>query len=329
MLELPRRHSLFRLALLTVAFAIAELGAQPFSTRLQVPQRILFTPAGNLLVSEGGTAEANSGRVSLVDRGGIRRSLLEGLPSGLAHFTNPFGPTGMALDGRTLYLLLGEGDVMAGGPPNYGINANGPSSPIFSSILKIQFNREPDEIQESFRLSSVSHWALLDGYDETLQNGAGDHATIELLTAFRPVVRTVLGNTDRVRPANPYSVVLDASRRYLYVADASAETISRVDTTTGRSVVLLRFEPYMRATPSGPAPVDNVPASLCWSGDKLMVGFLTASPLPPGEEVRLLTGDATTALASGFRPTGVAVEPRTGDIYVAVFTGLILRIAAP
>jgi hypothetical protein len=262
----------------------------------------VFTPAGNLLVSEGGTMAPNSGRVSLVDRSGNRRSLLEGLPSGLAHFTNPFGPTGMALDGRTLYLLIGEGDVMAGVPPNYGINLNGPSSPIFSSILKIQFSREPDEIQAAFRLTSVSHWALLDGWDERFENGAGDGVTIQLLTAFRPLVRNVLGGGERVRPSDPISVVFSPDKRYLYVSDASSETVSRVDTSTGRWLTLVRLEPYPRQTPAGTVLVDNVPTGLCWSGGKLALGLLSAGPFPL-EEASIRTVDpatgATDVLARG------------------------------
>src|SRR5262249_29923817 len=239
---------------------------ETFASDLQTPQRLTFTSAGNLLVSEGGTAEPNSGRVSILDQNGNRRTLLEGLPSGPAHFTFPFGPTGMAQDGQTLYLLIGEGDVMAGAPPNYGINLDGPSSPIFSSLLKIPFSRVPDHVQSGFRLEGVHHWELLDGNDVFLRNASGDEARITLLTAFRPLVRNILGGDDRVRPSDPYGLVLDATKRFLYVVDASAETISRVDTTTGRYLTLFRFLAAERDTPAGRVPVDTVPTSLCWSG---------------------------------------------------------------
>ena len=48
---------------------------------LQVPYRVMLTPRGSLLVSEGG-AENNGGRISVVSRGGNRTTLLAGLPSG-------------------------------------------------------------------------------------------------------------------------------------------------------------------------------------------------------------------------------------------------------
>ena len=61
---------------------------------LQFPQRLIFTAAGNILVSEGGTGTPNTGRVSIVDRQGNRRTLLAGLPAGRGHNVPAFGPTG-------------------------------------------------------------------------------------------------------------------------------------------------------------------------------------------------------------------------------------------
>ena len=142
----------------------------PFADGLQFPQRLIFTPAGSLLVSEGGTPEPNNGRVSLVDAQGKRRSLLEGLPAAPGQNIPAFGPTGMGLDGRTLYLLIGEGDVMVG--PPFTVNLDGPSSPIFSSVLRIQFSRDLDTIDSPFKLTFTDHWSLSDGFDVTLQNAA-------------------------------------------------------------------------------------------------------------------------------------------------------------
>jgi hypothetical protein len=39
----------------------------------------------------------------------------------------------------------------------------------------------------------------------------------------------------------------------------------------------------MRDTPAGPVAVDQVPTSLCWWGDRLLVANLTAGPFPRGE----------------------------------------------
>ena len=54
-------------AVLTTSLAFAQ-NPQPFASNLLFPMRLTFTPAGNLLVLEGGTQTPNSGRISLVDR---------------------------------------------------------------------------------------------------------------------------------------------------------------------------------------------------------------------------------------------------------------------
>jgi hypothetical protein len=185
-----------------------------FASGLQSPNRLLFTPRGGLLVSEGGVARdrvalPNTGRLSIIDASGNRRTLLEGLPSGPAHFTTPFGPTSMALDGSTLYLLLGEGDVMAGLPPNHVTNPKGPSSPIFSSVLKIRFTPNLEQIGSGFRLTEEDHWRLFYGFTLELRNDTGERAEVEVLTMFRPLMRNWSG-PDPLRPSDPYAVVLDA-----------------------------------------------------------------------------------------------------------------------
>lgn len=271
------------LVLLTSVPAAAQ---SLFTRGLQLPQRLIFTPLGNLLVSEGGTAVPNTGRVSIVDRQGNRRSLLEGLPAGPGHSVPAFGPAGMGLDGRTLYLLIGEGDVQAG--PPFILNPRGPSSPIFHSVLRIQFSTGVDAISSSFQLSRGDHWALSDGYDVSLRNASGDSATVHLLTRFPSVAPNILGGNASFRPSDPYGAWLDAGNNALYVIDASAETLIKVNTVTGRYVVLTRFQPDERATPDGPTFVDNVPTAVCPVGDSFLVSFLSAALFPTGaSSVRL------------------------------------------
>jgi hypothetical protein len=257
-----------------------------FAEGLQYPQRLVFTALGNLLVSEGGTAEVNTGRVSLITRQGTRRSLLEGLPAAPGQNIPAFGPTGMGLDQRTLYLLIGEGNVMIG--PPFVMNPDGPASPIFSSVLKIQFSADVDTIASPFQLTMVDHWTLVDGYDVEARNATGDRATIQLLTSFRSPVRNVLGGTARARPADPYGAWLDAAHDTLYIADASSETLVQVNTVTGRYRAMTRFQPDERSTLNGIQFVDNVPTALCPIGDSFLVSFLSAGPFPPGaSSVRL------------------------------------------
>jgi DNA-binding beta-propeller fold protein YncE len=372
------------LPLLVAALTVLNAAAQSnvFATGLQTPIRLLFTPRGSLLVSEGGPfpATANTGRVSILDRSGNRRTLLEGLPSGPAHFTNPYGPTSMALDGRTLYLVIGEGDVMAGVPPNYGINLNGPSSPIVVSVLKIRFSAQLEQIMSGFRLTLDHHWQLFDGFELELRNQTGDRATIELLTAFRTLIRDPAGiSAVTVRESNPYGVVLDTANRTLYISDASRDSVVKVDTMTGRSQLLVRFPPVQRQTPEGVTlRVDNVPNGISRCGDDLLVSFLTAGPFPPGEgtvkSVHPVTGAVANVitgltavsdvlcsyvgriftlearqdpsvpsgrlrvyddrtpwgrtLASDLLfPTGMAQDPMSGDIFIALyFAGQIVQV---
>lgn len=270
-----------RLGLMVLSLCGPFWAQSRFAEGLQYPQRLIFTPQGNLLASEGGTPVPNTGRVSIVNRQGTRRSLLEGLPAAPGHNIPAFGPVGLALDGRTLYVLLGDGDIEVG--PPFVLNTQGTSSPMFDSVLRFDFSVGIDTIQSGFQLTSVDHWALSDGYDLELRNASGDRATVRALVAFRPLWRNLLGGPARYRPSNPFGVWLDGTRDSLYVADASAETIVKVDTVTGRSRVLTRFQPQERTTPAGPSFVDNVPTGVCPAGESLLVSFLSSSPFPAGE----------------------------------------------
>ena len=75
------------------------------------------------------------GRVSVIDRKtGARRTLIGGLPSAINQSPagpEPTGPSGLALRGRTLYVLIGQGDVVVPGPaPGSEVpNPNPPSRP--------------------------------------------------------------------------------------------------------------------------------------------------------------------------------------------------------
>jgi hypothetical protein len=83
---------------------------------LQRPAKLIHTPLGNLLIAEVGTpsAAANTGRVSIVDRNGNRRTLVDGLPSAPTNAANtPSGPSGLYLAGRTLFVVIGEGNPTA------------------------------------------------------------------------------------------------------------------------------------------------------------------------------------------------------------------------
>ena len=87
-----------------------------FASGLRAPTKAIFSPDGNLLVAEAGNGP-NTGRISIIDGSGNRRTLIDGLPSGFAPPNNePSGPSGLALRGRNLYIVIGAGDGTLSGP---------------------------------------------------------------------------------------------------------------------------------------------------------------------------------------------------------------------
>ncbi len=252
-----------------------------FATDLKAPTKIIFTSAGNLLVAESGDGP-NAGRVSVVDRGGNRRTLLDGLPAGLGPPNNePAGAEGLALRGRTLFIAVSTGDVIRRGPrPGTVVpNPNGPSSPILSSVLAVHFSSDVDSLTGGFALTLDDHFTLADGLDLTKENEAGDRARIELLTDFRDYVpdpRTI------VRQSHPFGLALAGNT--LFVVDAGMNTVMKVNLLTGRAQTLVRFAPLQNPLfPGlGPPVIEAVPDSIRLFGDYLLVTFLTGSPFPPG-----------------------------------------------
>jgi hypothetical protein len=256
--------------------------AQPevITTGLQTPQKLVLTPGGNFLVTEPSMA-VNGGRVSFVSRNGVRRSLLEGLPSGIDVVGGGTGPTAMALRDRTLYLAVGAGDIERRGeqPGTSQHNAAGISSPIFTSVLEFRFSQEIDTLAGAFVLTPELQTALADGDDVELRDGAGGTARASVLVDFPnslPDANTIY------RFSNPWSLALTPDGKWLYVTDASQDALVRVDTETGRWRRLVRFPRLPNVTPIGPPVVDAVPTSVRIYGDQVLISFLTGFPFAPG-----------------------------------------------
>src|SRR5690348_2655370 len=110
-----RLLSLAAVGLLCASAAAWAQSATVLATGLQNPIKIVLSARGNLLVAENGTT-ANSGRISIVDRSGKRRTLIDGLPSGLSSPNNdPDGVTSMVARRSVLYIVIGEGDTIRSG----------------------------------------------------------------------------------------------------------------------------------------------------------------------------------------------------------------------
>jgi hypothetical protein len=250
-----------------------------FATDLIAPTKIILTPGGNLLVAEAGSGP-NTGRISLIDRSGHRRTLLDGLPSG-RHEVESLGPSGLALRERTLFITIGQGDAIVFGEGGTLLpNPNGPSSPILSSVLAVHFSQDIDRITSGYALTLADHFTLANGFDLTLDNADGDRATVELLADFRDYVPDP--NTI-VRESDPFGLVLDAKGDdTLYVVDAGMNSVVKVNIHTGRAQTLLSFAPLPNPLPFGPPMMDAVPDSIHFFGDQLLVTLLTGFPFPSG-----------------------------------------------
>lgn len=290
---------------LAVGASLGAQTAQVVTTGLQGPQKIALTPAGNIVVTET-SVEANAGRVSIVSRGGNRRSLFEQMPSGLEVAGGGSGPTAVLVAGRRLmYLAIGGGDAERRGANGTSVhNPDGISSPIFSSVLRIEFSDDIDSLAGTFKMSAADQWTLADGGDIRLSDGAGATARIRVLADLPdsvPDARTIY------RFSNPWGLALEPGGRDLYLADASSNALVRIDTSSGRWERFVRFPPLQNPTPVGPPVMDAVPTNVRWYDNRLLVPFLTGFPFVPG------------------RATVLSVDPDSGksDLFIAGLTSAV------
>lgn len=284
--------------------ARAQCPVTELASGLQLPLGITQTNQGNLIVSETGTPVPNTGRISIVDLDGNRRTLLDGLPSGLNDVREPSGPAGVFLRGRTLYVLIGVGDVVIAGaiPTTQLPNPDPPSSPLFSSVLAVHFSARAEEITEGFTLSLDDHQALADGERVTLSNGGGDKATVELVADFENFIPDPLSPIEGgVRASNPFDLVVVGNS--LFVTDGSRNVVWEVDIRSGAVSQLTAFPPTPNTFPVGGPFIEAVPTGIVYSDGQLLVTLFTGVPFGPGAS------------------RVVAVDPKTGA-QTAVITGL-------
>ena len=344
------------LALLVLALAAGRLGAQSVLTAgTKTPFKLTRTLGGNFLLAESGTG-ANDGRVTLVSLWGNRYNLIAGLPSGMTQEGTALGPTAIADAHGTLYVTIGEGDIQgpSSHPPQLVPNPNGPSSPLFCSVIRARFTPVPDGIRTGFELSADDVAALRDGNEITLHNDAGESVALLVLSEFREFVPdpvlvsrqsnpfgaaiagsltaadlTDLGFTGTLADAN-FVAALDPTgplgarleqRTILYVADAGMNTIVQISAATGRSRVLTRFAPVPNPMfPNLGGPVsDAVATSVFVRADgSLLATTLGGFPFAPGTStvwsVDPSTGTATPWIQGLTRATNVLEVG--GAIYV-------------
>ena len=104
-LRLCGRSITLCLSLLLLAVAVSAQ-CSDVTLGLREPLSSSLTNQGNLLVSETGNAALHSGRISIVDPLGNRRTLIDGLPSAINDVNEPAGPAGIFMDlGDALHKL--------------------------------------------------------------------------------------------------------------------------------------------------------------------------------------------------------------------------------
>lgn len=285
-----RRFAWLGFFLVLPALPAAGQPATVVATGLQAPMKVQLTPLGNLLVLEGGTGP-NTGRISIVTRGGSRRTLVDGLPSGINTDGGPpgapIGPTGIQISGDILYVTIGSGDeaIVGGGTVTPNPNA---SSPILSSLLKLRLG-SVDSSAGDFHLVAAQHATLKAGNEVAIQNGQGETLRISLVVDFPDVVE---GNRSG---SNPFGVVAFGNR--LYVVDAAYNQIQNVDPATGTYTTLVTFPRFTNPlAPMGPPTIDPVPDSLRVSNGQFLVSFLTGFPFPPGS-ASVVSVDPSTGMS--------------------------------
>ena len=298
----------------------SPIGAQPAPKTviggLKSPGKLLALDTGAILVSESGTGVHDS-RITAFDTDGNRLTLIEGLPSGLSFPNNdPSGASGLALRNHTLYIAIGAGDTGTAGPvPGSEVPNPNTSSPIFSSVLALEFDRNLSGVTAPFRVTPADHQALARRERVALVNERGERATLRLVVDIPdhlPEPRP--DSPQNARSSNPFALEPDGSCG-LWLVDASRNVIWKVDICQSTFSAVTAFPPTTNPTPAGPPRIDAVPTSArTWNGD-LLVSFLSGAPFLPGlGQVRLVktSSGEHTPFFTGLR-TVVDVLPFGGE----------------
>jgi hypothetical protein len=306
-------------ALLTGLTAMAQCPVPATLTSgLDFPLGITQTDQGNLLVSETGTPVANTGRISIVDLKGNRRTLLAGLPSGINDVNEPSGPAGIFLRGRTLYVAIGIGDAVLAGPvPGTNLPNSNPSSTIFSSLLAIHFSANIEKSTAGFTLTFADQQALASGEQVTLVNSEGESVMVQLLANFPDYTANPFPFLpNNVRGVNPFDLVVVADQ--IYVTDGAQNSLWQVDIATSKFSILAVFSDISNPLfPDVGGPfIEAVPAGLRYSEGQLLVALFKGFPFLVGtSEVRAV--DPKTGAQASLIPgltTAIDVLPlKEGD----------------
>ena len=114
--------------------------------------------------------------------------------------------------------------------------------------------------------------------------------------------------------SNPYGIAPGPDGA-LYVTDAGANTLLRVDPASGAITTVAAFAPVANPTPIGPPVTDAVPTGVVWADGRLYVATLTGFPFNSGAaSVHGVETDGTAFEAAGglTNLTDLATDTRDG-----------------
>lgn len=304
----------------TVSSAAAQVcPGTTVTSGLRRPMEMAWSNLGNLIVSETGLPGLHTGRLSIVDPSGARRTLLDALPSGRSDVGDPSGPAGIVMRGRTVYLLIGIGDSVLPAPvPTRQLPNPAVSSPIFSSVLAIHFSASVEKRTAGFTLSTADQGTLAAGGRVMLSNGGGDTIEIELVTNFPDYVPDPLpGFPQIVRGSNPFALALADS--HLYVTDGGRNGVWDVDLASGGHSMLATFPTIPNPLPVGGPVIEAVPTGIEHVDGRLLVTLFRGVPFAPGTS-SVVEVDESTGVWSTFiggLKTAIDVLPN-GDGYLVL-----------
>jgi hypothetical protein len=267
---------------------------------LRLPTGSTLTNQGNLLIAEAGTAAPRSGRISIVDSSGNRRTLIEGMPSGPSDVGDPSGPSGVFMRGRSLYVAMGTGDTGIAGPsPGTTLpNPNGPSSALFSSVLLVQFSAAMEQTTAGVTMTAADEQALANGQTVNLTANGRDFMTVRRVVDFPNYVAAPLPQfAANIAVSNPFDLV--ALGDTLYVTDGGRDRAWQVDLLTGDFSTLATFPPIPNPLfPGVGGPVTNaVPTGLTTFRGQVLTTLLRGAPFATGtssvQQIDPVTGVAT------------------------------------
>ncbi len=294
--EKARASVLGHLGIVAMALALAVSAALPTAARaqaqcttvlsgLRLPVGTALTDHGHLLVAESGDGTPNSGRISIVDRSGNRRTLIDGMPSAPADVGTPSGPNGMLMQGRALFVTMGTGDVGVMGPrPGSTLeNLKGPSSPIFSSVLAMYFSAGTEYRTTGFTMTPGNQDALAKGRWVWLRDSGRNNLFIRMVTNFPNFIPTPLPDVPgNISLSNPFGIV--GVGRSFFVTDGGRNLTWKVDRFTGAASKLVSYPdiPNPLFPHVGGPFTQAVPTGIVVDHGKLLVSLLRGAPFATG-----------------------------------------------